>query len=358
MQRLAELQAARDNNFNLLRLIAALLVIFSHCYPIALGDGSDEPLRRWLGVIYGSLAVDAFFVISGYLVLQSWQRQGDLLNFCRARLLRVMPALAGVLLFSIVLGIFFTSLPLAGYLADGETWKYFYKNLLMLKSEYSLPGVFLDVPYPDVVNGSLWTLRYELKMYLGLAVLGLLGLLRGKVFGFFLLGYLAWYLFANWALLAWPKLDVSAEMLRLSFCFVLGGVCAHYARYLILRLEICLVLVAGGWLSIGSPLFQTLISLLIAYGVLYLAYVPKGWLLQFNRLGDYSYGTYLYAFPIQQALTALIPGLQPWPMFAYASLLTLACAVFSWHLIEKPALVYARRRNAAVRAQLAQPAVS
>jgi peptidoglycan/LPS O-acetylase OafA/YrhL len=357
MQRLAELQTSRENNFNLLRLIAALLVIFSHSYSIALGNGSSEPLRQLLGVTFGSLAVDAFFFISGYLVLQSWQRQGDLTSFCRARLLRVLPALAGVLLFSIALGIFFSSLPLAGYLAESDTWKYFYKNLLMLKTEYSLPGVFLDVPYPDVINGSLWTLRYEMKMYLGLAVLGLLGLLSRKGLRLFLIAYLAWYAFSSWALLAWPKMDVSAEMLRLSFCFVLGGACAHYARYLILRLEVCLLLVVGVWLSVGTPLFQTLISLLIGYGVLYLAYVPKGWLLQYNRLGDYSYGTYLYAFPIQQALVALMPGVQPWSLTIYAALLTLVCAICSWHLIEKPALNHARRRNAEARAQRIQPAV-
>lgn len=347
MQKLADVQAIRDNNFNLLRFLAALLVIFSHSYPLALGSSGSEPLQQWLGVTYGSLAVDAFFVISGYLVLQSWQRKQVLLNFCRARVLRVLPALAGVLLFSIALGGYFTSLSLSDYLAHEDTWKYLYKNLLMLKTEYKLPGVFVGLPYPEAVNGSLWTLRYEMKMYLGLAVLGLLGLLTGRGFWLFLLVYLCWYGFATWAEQALPQLDISVEMLRLSFCFVLGAACAHYARYVYLRLDICLVLLLGVWLSIGSPWFQSLASLLIAYGVLYVAYVPKGRLLQFNRLGDYSYGLYLYAFPIQQALKALLPDLQPWPMFAYASLLALACAILSWRLIERPALDWCKRLNAA-----------
>ena len=356
MQRLADVQAVRDNNFNLLRFLAALLVIFSHSYPLALGNSSSEPLRQWLGVTYGSLAVDAFFVISGYLVLQSWQRQQLLLNFCRARVFRVLPALAGVLLFSILLGGYFSSLSLPSYLLHEETWKYFYKNLLMLKTEYSLPGVFADLPYPEVINGSLWTLRYEMKMYLGLAVLGLLGLLSGRGFRVFLLVYLGWYVLASWALHSRPDLDISAEMLRLSQCFVLGAACAHYARHLFLRLDVLLGLLLMAWLSVGSPLFQSLAALCIAYGVLYLAYVPKGWLLHFNRLGDYSYGLYLFAFPIQQALKAVWPGLQPWPMFVYAALLTLLCAIVSWHLIEKPALAYAQRRNAASRARLSQAA--
>lgn len=354
MQRLADVQAVRDNNFNLLRFLAALLVIFSHSYTLALGSGASEPLRQWVGVTYGALAVDAFFVISGYLVLQSWQRQQVLLNFCRARVLRVLPALAGVLLFSIVLGGYFSDLALHSYLAHEKTWKYFYKNLLMLKAEYSLPGVFMNVPYPDVVNGSLWTLRYEMKMYLGLAVLGLLELLTGKGFRFFLVTYLFWYMFATWAEQAWPQFQISIEMLRLSFCFVLGAACVHYAQYVYLRLDICLLLFVGVLLSVDSIWFHSIVSLFIAYGVLYLAYVPRNWLLRFNRLGDYSYGLYLYAFPIQQALKALLPGLQALPMFAFASLLTMVCAVISWHIIEKPALAYGQRRNAMTRLKTAQ----
>jgi peptidoglycan/LPS O-acetylase OafA/YrhL len=170
----------------------------------------------------------------------------------------------------------------------------------------------------------------------------------------FLLVYLGWYVLASWALHSRPDLDISAEMLRLSLCFVLGAACAHYARHLFLRLDVLLGLLLMAWLSVGSPLFQSLAALCIAYGVLYLAYVPKGWLLHFNRLGDYSYGLYLFAFPIQQALKAVWPGLQPWPMFASAALLTLLCAIASWHLIEKPALAYAQRRNAASRARLSQ----
>ena len=346
MKKLGDVQAVRNNNFNVLRFLAALLVIFSHSYPLALGNGEGEPLRQWLGVTFGSLAVDAFFVISGYLVLQSWQRQQVLLNFCRARVLRVLPALVGVLLFSIMLGGYFTTLTLTDYMVHKDTAQYFYKNALMLKTEYKLPGVFVELPYPEAINGSLWTLRYEMKMYLGLAVLGLLGLLTGRGFRLFLLVYLCWYGFAKWAEQVMPQIDISAEMLRLSFCFVLGAVCAQYARYVYLHLSVCLVLIVAVWVSISSLWFQTIMSLLVAYGVLYLAYVPKGWLLQFNRLGDYSYGLYLYAFPLQQSLKALFPSLQPWSMFAYASALTLVCAILSWHLIEKPALDWCRRLNA------------
>lgn len=351
---LGQFTESRDNNFNLLRFVAALLVIYSHSFALVVAGESIEPLYSQLGVTFGELAVNVFFVISGYLVLQSWQRQPSLLSFCRARVLRVIPGLAGVLLFSVILGgLFFTYLSPAAFFAEADTWKYIYKNLLLIHTEYELPGVFLGNPYAEAVNGSLWTLRYEMKMYLALAVLGVLGLLVGRGLKLFVFAYLLWYLAASLAGYWQPDMDVSAEMLRLSFCFFLGGAGGVYARYVPIRLDILIALLLVTLLSNHTPFFQFCSSLLIAYGVFYLAYIPKGGVLRFNELGDYSYGLYLYAFPIQQALVSLHSEVQATPLFLYASLLTLLCAYLSWYLIERPALVYGKSLNARHRKSVA-----
>lgn len=221
---LGDFSGVRENNFNLLRCVAALMVIYSHSWALSAESESGDWLKSFLGGSPGMLAVNAFFIISGFLVMQSWGRQRSLLNFCRARVFRVIPGLAGVLLFTVLLsGMFWTSLDAASFFRSGEVWKYVYKNLLMIRTEYDLPGVFANNPYPDAVNGSLWTLRYEMKMYLALAVLGLLGYLGGNKLRLFAGVFALWYLGNTLARIWLPEVQASAEMLRLSLCFFSAG---------------------------------------------------------------------------------------------------------------------------------------
>lgn len=345
---LADFARVRDNNFNLLRCLAALMVIYAHSWGLSsLGEAAD-PLHRFAGASLGSLAVSAFFIISGYLVTQSWARQRSLLNFCRARVFRVIPGLAGVLVFTLLFaGFFCTTLDSAAFFRDPDTWKYLYKNLLLVKTEYDLPGMFAANHYPEAVNGSLWTLRYEMKMYLALAVLGLLGWLSGVKLRVFVGLFAACYLGATLARYWWPEPLVAAQMLRLSLCFFVGGLAACFGRHLPLRGWWLLPLGALTLLARGSLWYELCSALFLAYAIFCIAYLPRGAILSFNRLGDYSYGLYLYAFPIQQALVAYWPQIGPLELFGTASLLTLVCACLSWHLIEKPALDYGKRLNAA-----------
>jgi peptidoglycan/LPS O-acetylase OafA/YrhL len=260
----------------------------------------------------------------------------------------VIPGLAGVLLFTLLMcGWFWTSLNSGDFFRNADTWKYFYKNLLMIRTEYDLPGVFASNPYPDAVNGSLWTLRYEMKMYLALAVLGLLGFLGGNKLRLFVGVFVLWY-FGNLLARLWlPEAQVSDEMLRLSLCFFLGGLAACYGARLPLHGGLLLLLALVMVLTRGSLLYDLCSALFLSYAVFYVAYIPRGRILQYNRVGDYSYGLYLYAFPIQQAVLAQWPQLGAMWVFCLASLLTLFCAAISWHLIEKPALDYCKRMNSA-----------
>jgi peptidoglycan/LPS O-acetylase OafA/YrhL len=90
--------------------------------------------------------------------------------------------------------------------------------------------------------------------------------------------------------------------------------------------------------SLDKHLFFAVFLATLAYLVLVLAYLPGGAVRRYNRVGDYSYGTYIYAFPVQQSVAALVPGVSLAPMIALASVGTLALAALSWHLIERPAL--------------------
>lgn len=350
---LGDFSRNRENNFNLLRCLAALAVIYAHSWELASPQAGAEPLKGLLGSGLGSLAVNAFFIISGYLVTQSWGRQRSLLNFCRARVLRVLPGLLGVLLFTLLAaGLCWSSLTPAGFFGDSQTWKYFYKNLLMIKTQYELPGVFASNHYPEAVNGSLWTLRFEMKMYLALVVLGLLGWLSGLRLRVFVVLFVLWYAGCTLASLWLAEPLVGHEMLKLSLCFFLGGAAALFGQRLPLTGWALLPLAALMLLARDTLLYDLGSALFFAYALFWIAYVPRGAILGYNRVGDYSYGLYLYAFPIQQALVMYRPDMAPMTLFALASLLTLACAVFSWHLIEKPALDWCKRMNAAKDRQL------
>ena len=163
---LASLANGRDNNLNLIRIIAAGMVLVSHSFVIASGDPQAEPWHAVIGRSPGGLAVDLFFVVSGFLVTASVMKQTSVLPYLLARGLRVYPGLWVALLLSVlVVGMGYSSLSGAAFFADPQTWRYLARNALMIAGgEGALPGSFPSNPFGPVVNGSLWTLRYELRL--------------------------------------------------------------------------------------------------------------------------------------------------------------------------------------------------
>src|SRR4051794_30245974 len=167
--------------FNLLRLSAAMAVLFSHSFELAPSAGWPEPLRHFSGgqTTIGGTAVYIFFIISGFLVTASYQKSQDVLDFVLKRALRVLPALAIVIvLTAFVLGPIMTTLPLTDYFS-AEKFRSYLLNALTF-GEDSLAGVFEDLPAKASVNGSLWTLRYELICYALVVLTGASGLLSRR----------------------------------------------------------------------------------------------------------------------------------------------------------------------------------
>ncbi|KAL0630303.1 hypothetical protein Q9L58_010850, partial [Maublancomyces gigas] len=163
---------SKENNFDLLRLLAALLVVFSHSYPIS-GLASAEPIGRWTGYRDGgNFAVCVFFVISGFLVTRSLERN-SVGAYLAARALRILPGLALVVVIqTFLVGLIFTTLPASDYLAHPATFDGL-RSILVFDVRFALPGVFQGHPMDGVVNGSLWTLPVETGFYLLLPLLGL-----------------------------------------------------------------------------------------------------------------------------------------------------------------------------------------
>ena len=341
---LDEVLPGRDNNLNAIRMIAASLVLVSHAFPIALGRNAIEPLVELTGSTLGHFSVAVFFGISGLLIARSFDRRRTMAQFLIARTLRLYPALAIVLILTVIAGAGLTRLPLQEYLLQPGTWTYVPANLSLAFMQYPLPGVFASNPYGPEINGSLWTLFFEVVCYGGVVVLGVLGALRDRRLAFAALAlvsimHMAGPWIASLSGVIPQGITIRIELLALlAFPFMLGTFAYVWRAHIPLSGWIAVLL----WLPVPfmtpGVLMESMIVLALVYSTFWLGFVPKGQLLAYNRLGDYSYGVYIYAFPIQQAVAYLVPGISPAGNMALAFPVTLMLGVLSWHLVEARAL--------------------
>ncbi|MEO6340628.1 MAG: acyltransferase [Caulobacteraceae bacterium] len=351
--------------FDALRLILAMSVVFFHASAIANNDLSigEKPVL-WL---VGYIILAGFFTLGGFLVTGSAERL-NLGNFLINRALRIFPALAvEVILCAVVLGAVFTTLPLKEYFSSPITWHYFTNIVGWIN--YQLPGVFKDHP-TDVVNTSIWTIPYELGSYLLLTGFILFGLLKRPIaflaftiaFGVAGLAFVAIFGTAEPAthLMRGVALLTAGIGSRLVMGFLLGALIYLWRhklpydhRIAAVAAALCLVIGALGpsaWLT--QPLLNVTAVPAIAYLIIYLGVspLPLPWLLK-NR--DYSYGVYLYGWPIQQAVTGLFPDVHnPFLHSAISFPVIFLLAAGSWHFVERPMLRLRLRFSLMARARL------
>jgi peptidoglycan/LPS O-acetylase OafA/YrhL len=327
-----------ENNYLLLRFLAALMVIYGHSYGITKLPHQMDLIQRYLRITYsGAVGVDIFFVISGFLVTASYLNRRHWPEFMKARCLRIFPGLIVCMLATVfLLGPLVTTLSPVAYLTNPELYEYLIRNVTLVSLHFRLPGVFEHLPQ-DGVNGSLWTLPAEFALYLILSVFGAVGILFSRK------GYLPFILLMC-ALAVGMGLEIhffenKLRYLRLFLLFATGSAMRVYSDRIPLSTWILAAFTAVMVLArLELPLryFDWVFTPWLVYAAFWFAYVPN--LHFFNRVGDYSYGLYIYAFPIEQALRQFIPSILPLELFGLASLLTLVCAMLSWHFVEQPAL--------------------
>ena len=349
---LAQAAQGHDNNLNLLRLVAALLVLVSHSVTVATGRGNLEPGRSLLGLSLGDIAVDIFFVVSGFLVTGSLMRSNSLAKYAAARALRIVPGLWVALLVTVlIVSIGFSALPAGQALSDPLTWRYLGRNALIVTgADFDLPGAFPGNPFPRNVNASLWTLPLEVWMYIILAAEWWTATRLAPRFGS---AVLTRFLLATAVVLLVGALGLAlaghpSNSTRHAAVFFSAA--WMYAVRDRIPLRLAAVLAAAAIVAcatlVSHGAFEIAYRLLLPYIVLYVAYVPAGFIRYYNRVGDFSYGVYIYAFPFQQISAALFPGIDAWHLFFLAAGMTLVAAVLSWYLVESRAL--------ALRARLAR----
>lgn len=342
---IASAAEGRGNNLNAIRLVAASLVVFSHCYPIS-GHLEAEPLAAASdGIIdFGTAAVMAFFVISGFLISKSAASSPSLKYFVAARFLRMWPGLLlSSLLVVLVLGPVVTHLALVDYVFSRSTWRYLVFST-SIDVGVNLPGVFFNNPVPDSVNGSLWTIQVEAWLYACMAALLFSGVARRTSW----LG-VAWLMAAGCflvvpdTLLPWMVRTETVMMPRLIGCFILGALFFTHGRWIPLSPAIGVALLISAAFSITSVWFVWFLYVFFAYWVIMLAFHPLAQFAKLRFRNDYSYGIYVFAFPIQQSIVSVAGVDNPLLLFAISFPIIFSLAALSWHFVESRALALKNR---------------
>ncbi|WP_180953754.1 acyltransferase family protein [Bacillus sp. T33-2] len=324
--------SSRKNNLDIIRFIAAALVLFSHSYPLTLGNNWTEPfgvLTRG-DMTFGEFAVSIFFVISGFLITQSFDRSKDLVYYFQARILRIFPALIFcVLLIIFVLGPIFTDLSFRDYFNHHETYDYL-RTISLYWLQFDLPGVFQTNVWPGAVNGSLWTLWFEFFFYIVVAILGVTRLLKKRIV---LLGFIL-----STVLFILGKGGFYTDLFRY---FSAGMVFYLFRKQIRLNGWVAFLSFVFLLSTIRTGYFSYSLSIFGTYLIFYLAFDTRIKMHNFGKYGDFSYGIYIYAFPVQQIMTFISGNkLTPLENTLLSFPVTLLLAIVSWNLVEKQALKY------------------
>lgn len=306
-----------SNNFDFLRFFGAFLVIFSHSFVLTSGTNNGEPLFNITCILtLGGMGLLIFFVISGFLIAQSWDSNNSSIQFLWNRLLRIIPGLIGVALVTVfVIGPLVTDLSLIDYFKNPMTLNYLsIITIFNINNNLYLPGVFVNNAFPNAVNGSLWILPALFEMYILVMVAGLIGLLKKRkillILVFILVvGYLhnrISYLMFTEPFLNSIHYITFTQFLALdsmaSIFFAIGVVYYFYKDVIKYDFKIVMILALIWIFSFKTALFELISFLCVPYIILYIAHADLPPLNKAGKYGDFSYGLYIYAFPVQQTI--------------------------------------------------------
>jgi len=346
----------KENSFNIVRLLLAISVIYSHSYTLLIsGEGKGDLLERITNgqISFGDLAVDSFFIISGFLITQSMLNSKSHIEYFVKRCLRILPAFFIALIFSaFIIGPMVSNLSLRDYFLTRnviEPVGFVLKNLTMNVTGYSwgFLDVFVKNHFPGSVNGSMWTLKHEFACYIMIMIFSFFYIFKNKTvflvtsilsiilavanikFGFklFNLGQNAWVLSDN----------EYNSFIVLSCYFIIGALMYIYKDKV--KINYRYLLLAFILLLFSSKINNLKLVMLFALPYLLIGLCVITNIKGITKYGDFSYGMYIYAFPIQQTLVYYFGNkLNIFSYFVLATVLAFIVAVISWHCIEKPAL--------------------
>lgn len=335
------------NSLGFMRLVFAAMVLFDHAFPLGGFHGGLDPGWAWTKgqEDFGGLAVAGFFVVSGFLVTRSFLSSSTSIRYLWKRVLRIFPGFWVCLIVTVVL-----FAPLAFHYEHGTLHAYLHgypdppgdylrRNALLDMNQYGINQLLAGIPWPNAFDGSLWTLMYEFKCYLAVMALGIFGILQRRIFVL----ALAVFLWASEIGEFYNPNDVKrmiplfadVELVHLSFMFSLGAVLYLYRDRIIISNLIAALALMGflagsaihGWFY---PIGEVSFAYLCLWGAVR---IP---IRHFDRFGDFSYGLYVYAFPVEQL--ASLYGINKWGLGPYLLVtfpISMLFAVASWFIVER-----------------------
>ena len=341
------------NNFNFLRLVFAAMVLLAHSFELIDGDRSREPIAvLFPNMTFGGLGVCGFFLISGFLIVRSWQQNPKLRPYFKKRILRIYPGFIVAFLVSVlIVGALGSALP--NYFSALNYPQLLRQILTLHGPDLREVPVFQGLPYP-VVNGSMWTISYEFACYVLVAVLGLLGVVRRP---WLWLGLTLILCVLNPVTDRFTSVHFRGErifsllmidkvqLLMLATYFFAGGCFFLFLNRIRFSKPLALLALALLVPAMFTPLALVALSILGGYLIFWFAFSPIPILDRFKRSSDVSYGLYLYGWPVQKLLLWYFPSITPYVLFPVALILSYLCGYLSWQIIEKPALQLKRRFN-------------
>jgi len=328
---------SRRSGFDYLRIVLAVLLLLVNTAKIVYGEAAATAI--WNGPLHPLIAMiwPMFFALSGFLVASSLERCRSLVSFIGLRILRGLPALVVAVLFSaILMGPIFTSLSMGQYFTDPR----FYTYLLNMFGQlhWELPGVFTDNQLPNAVNLPLWVVPREAKCYLLLVLMSILGLSKPtrQLLVFLVamhVGAAVYFLLSNTRIHDAP--NTFSGFLLLS-CFVVGASLFVFRRLVLYSFPLFVMFALLSLALLIAPGGTYFASIPLTYATIYVGL----WNPARSRVvlsGDYAYGMYLYAFPVQQAVAVLVPSPSDWYVNAALALPSaVLLAVASWWLVQRP----------------------
>ncbi len=347
---LKEAAIDRKNNLNIIRLVASLMVLYMHSFAICIGDQTQDVfgIMTFGKELAGGIAVDIFFIISGFLIFRSYARTNNPFKYFKARFLRIWPLLFVVIMVTaFIVGPIISRYSRAEYFA-GDIGG-FLLNIFFISSNTTLPGVF-NYHYNHSLNGSLWTLQFEVLCYIAVALFSPVWkrFKQAGVISFILLAIL--YV-VHTALGGFSLTFVSdsflANLFRLSMFFAMGG--CYYLYQDVIKLSLKYVLITFVCLAIGVYLtdFSVIFALFGSYIIFYIAFQKRFIATWYDKIGDLSYGIYIMSFPVQQIVCEYMGSpseyyktmtMNPYLNMVVSLLIVVALAYISWHLLEKQCL--------------------
>lgn len=337
------------NNIGILKIVFAIFVIVTHSYALSTTPGADFLSQLTNGQIHCSyLGVDGFFIISGFLIFNSFKYRKNNLDYIWKRFIRIFPALFVALTLTVVMGFFVSKETFRNYFLLNRSVKtYILNNMSIYHLQYGIDGVFNDNPYQNAINGSLWTLAYEVSLYF-FVMLSVFSVYINRNVGRIIAIFIALtclYISENYQSEIITKnifLGINAYyIMRFSSLFFFGTVLASI-KFNEWRGLGWYCAISGGLIiftiAIGKyHLFRGFLLPLFITSLGYV-YIPK-LSIMYQKIGDLSYGTYIYSFPVQQLLMYLY-NIDAITLMIISLPISLACGYTSWVLIEKPCMIY------------------